>query len=128
MTALLDDLTEKLRDGGRFDIQCSYDGAVDEIPEVQTLCILKVVQEALVNVARHSNGRNVKIAISNHGDVVHGSVWDDGTTCCHCKEGLGLTLMRERIQRLGGTMDVSTKGAKGFQIDFALPLSRGGVA
>jgi PAS domain S-box-containing protein len=66
-------------------------------PEIETACF-RIAQEALTNVARHANARQVRIELGQDDDVLVLSVKDDG-------EGFDVTTMRERAKS-GGSMGV----------------------
>ena len=121
LTMVLREMGERLRQGKRFDVHYHFDGPLDSLPQSQALCVLRVVQESLVNVARHSNGKNVDIDIAMRGDRVKGCIRDDGTGRTECREGLGVTLMRERVVYLGGRLDIRLTPRGGVEVAFEFP-------
>lgn len=81
--------------------------------------LFRVVQEALANVARHSQATQVQLHIAwNPGDVVL-TVEDNGQGFDPQEQsgkGLGLNSMRERIAALGGSLEVASRPGSGCKI------------
>jgi two-component system, NarL family, sensor kinase len=88
------------------------------LAEMAEMAIFRVVQESLSNVLRHSNSKVVEIRLSRRPGTINLSVKDrrpaalDGArpqaidTRPHA--GVGITGMKERVQELGGQLDVRT--------------------
>jgi signal transduction histidine kinase len=95
------------------------------IPSGVALCVYRVVQEALGNVAKHAEAKRAVISISGSDDVLHVAIKDDGHgfDLDHAKgKGLGLISMEERVRHLGGTFSISPKPGDGTRIDIRIPL------
>ncbi len=108
-------------------------------PEVETT-LYRVLQEAINNIARHSAARNVDIKLSlleEEDDIALVSITDDGIgfdltelSMETLKElqipdntrGLGLLGMQERIELLGGTLEIRSAPGNGTQIYIQVPL------
>jgi two-component system sensor histidine kinase UhpB len=89
------------------------------------LCVYRVVQEALGNVAKHAEAKRAVISISGSDDVLHVAIKDDG----HGFDlentrgkGLGLISMEERVRHLGGTFSIAPKPGDGTRIEIRIPL------
>lgn len=87
--------------------------------------IYRVVQEALHNVAKHAQARNVVVQVTREQELVHVMVEDDGIgiqgRANPRNQSFGLAGIKERIAMLGGTSRVvSTKG-KGTRIEIRVP-------
>jgi signal transduction histidine kinase len=103
------------------------DGWSDDVPYDIAVCLYRVAQEALRNVAAHANARTAEIRlIRQNGNVVM-RVTDDGrgfdSTSAPAKYGLGLVSMGERVQMLSGTFDVSAAPNGGTTVVTSLPIS-----
>lgn len=122
LTGMLRGMADSLGDSGRQKIELDLAGPVDSLPQRISLCLLRVVQETVVNAARHSNGNLVSVRISVQSGKVSGNIADNGTGCHEIHDGLGLTLMRERIRHLGGALDVRVTKAGGMETLFQLPV------
>jgi signal transduction histidine kinase len=81
--------------------------------------IYRVTQEALNNIAKHSQADSVHLSLRKQGNTIELTIKDNGTgfdleeilSPEMSKRGLGLNSMRERTELLGGTFEIeSTKG------------------
>ena len=128
----------------------SLDNAADThrlSPEIETT-LYRVVQEAINNIARHAAARNVEISLDLDDEIARVSVIDDGlgfdltelnTTDVHSLDekgwepdestrGLGIIGMQERIELLGGEMEIMTAPGNGTQIHIHVPLRERSLA
>jgi signal transduction histidine kinase len=97
------------------------DGArVDTVEQAEAL--IRAVQEALTNVARHAYADNAWISLRREGSTIRLHVHDDGRGTPPLQEGNGLKGMRERFAALGGTLQFSKAAAGGLALDLMLPL------
>lgn len=92
---------------------------IAEVQQAQAL--LRCVQEALTNAARHAQARRVRIHIARDGDAVRLTVHDDGRGRAVLVPGNGLIGMRERIEEAGGTLDIDTTPGRGVRVVALLP-------
>jgi PAS domain S-box-containing protein len=86
--------------------------------------LLRVFQEALTNVRRHSAARRVRVELGVRGDELHAEVADDGKGFePGTGTGIGLTGMRERAVALGGELEVLSEPGKGTRVQFRTSAS-----
>jgi NarL family two-component system sensor histidine kinase LiaS len=81
--------------------------------------LFRVAQEALANVAKHSQARHVEVTLSQLGDDVLLEVKDDGRGFAPASamgRGMGLRSMRERMAALGGELVMDSQPGKGTRI------------
>jgi signal transduction histidine kinase len=76
-----------------------------------SIALLRVAQEALMNVHRHACAGLVRMSLLEHGGMLQLSVQDDGrgmpsATSEPVSKGLGLPGMRHRVERLGGQLSI----------------------
>lgn len=102
----------------------------DKIPRAVSheisLCLFRVVQEALNNAARHSKVQRFEVRLACIGDELHLTVLDRGAgfdTAEMNKEGLGLISMRERVRLVGGTITIESKPMGGTSVHVRIPLN-----
>lgn len=102
-----------------LELDIATDVRVDDPAVAEAL--LRLVQEALTNAARHADADrlSVRIARADGGLRVH--VEDDGCLRGPLREGSGLSGMRERIAALGGEVAWSRSAGGGLAIDASLP-------
>jgi signal transduction histidine kinase len=80
-----------------------------------------VVNEALTNVARHSNATRAWVSIARAGDRLVVEVRDDGVGGADASEGTGLQGLRDRVTGLGGNMHVISPEGGPTTISVELP-------
>jgi len=115
----------------RSGIQVSVSANVQEeqLPELQAVSLFRVAQEALRNVERHARATQIDIRLERHSDQAVLEIFDDGQgfdvpNVEHSKDrGIGLTNMRERVERNGGTFElVSQRGHTLLKASFPLAV------
>jgi len=99
------------------------------IPPDTSLCLFRVLQEALHNAAKHSGVRHFDVQLWEAEDQVRLAVSDRGTgfNAEESKQspGLGLISMEERLKLLKGTLSVESHPKGGTTIRALVPLSSG---
>ena len=84
--------------------------------------VLRLVQEAMTNSARHAEAGIVWVALARAGNCLSVKVEDDGYVRGTIREGNGLSGMRERLAAAGGTLALSTTARGALRIEASLPL------
>lgn len=96
------------------------------LTDAATLCLFRVVQEALQNAVRHSQATRVSIDLRCQGDELTLTIVDDGVGFdpeAAWSQGLGLMGIRERVESLEGTVTLRSRLRQGTRFDVTLPLS-----
>jgi two-component system sensor histidine kinase DegS len=87
--------------------------------------IFRALQELLGNSARHSQGTLVKIHVDLGETAVKAEVEDNGkgfdTEILRQSSSLGLKLIQDRVEMLGGTFDISSIIGNGTSVTFIVP-------
>ena len=83
-----------------------------------------VVSEALANTAKHAQASRAQVAIEDTDGVLRLSIRDDGVGGADPVRGSGLTGLRDRVEALGGAIDVSSPPGQGTVVVVVLPLER----
>lgn len=99
-----------------------------DVPGAVALCLYRVTQEALRNVAAHAHAHNVVVALSSHNGHRTLRVSDDGRGFdqkAAGRSGLGLVSLGERVRMLGGRLDVTTGRGTGTILAVTLPAGAG---
>ena len=102
----------------------------DDIPKTVSndvsLCLFRILQEALHNAVQHSRVRRFAVKLGCASNQLHLSVIDHGVgfelEAAMVKGGLGLISMRERVRLVNGTLAVESKPMKGTTIRVCAPL------
>lgn len=108
-----------------LDINLSVTGNERRLEPYLEVMLFRAIQELLGNAARHSQATSVKIMLDLGEDRVRVSVDDNGRgfdpDLVHQSNSLGLKLIRERAEMLGGNFEVDSSIGKGARISFAVP-------
>jgi signal transduction histidine kinase len=89
------------------------------------LCLYRITQEALHNVAKHSQARVASVELTKEGDQLHLRIADSGVgfdPITKDRSGLGLMSMRERVGVLRGHLVISASPGRGTRIGVRVPL------
>ena len=116
-----------------IDAHLSMDEVPNLPPEMETACF-RVAQEALTNVARHAQARNVWIDLHLVEDALDLRVRDDGVgfdaTAAYARAlggaSMGVLGMQDRVSLAGGDYEVSTRPGSGTEVKARLPLGEKG--
>jgi signal transduction histidine kinase len=87
--------------------------------------IFRCVQEALTNAVRHAGAENVFLSIETKDDTVAVTVRDDGRGAVELRVGHGLSGLRERIEGMGGKIEVEAQPGVGLTLRALLPARVG---
>ncbi|MBC7222304.1 sensor histidine kinase [Candidatus Bipolaricaulota bacterium] len=93
-------------------------------PELVETVAFRVIQEALENVRRHAQAKQVWVRVEEENNWLLGEIRDDGRGFEPAKTtpGLGLSGMREWVELLGGTLLIESSPGRGTRVLFRLPL------
>lgn len=105
-------------------------GHVNEVTGDLAITCFRVAQEALTNSLKHSRARRIRIGLSRSERALELVIRDDGIGFdvamtleqAAVRGHLGLLGMKERVQILGGSLEVDSKPAGGTRIRISLPL------
>ncbi len=86
--------------------------------------LLRVLREILTNARRHSGARKIEVRLWTEGDTLVVEVADDGRGFdpAVAQGGVGLVGMRERVEALGGEVEVSSRPGNGTEVTVRVPL------
>jgi signal transduction histidine kinase len=109
-----------------IDVTFSAVDLPGDIPQEVALCLYRVAQEALSNIAEHAAARKAQVNLRSTRDGLELVVADDGQgfdlTEARETGGLGLISLNERVRLVGGSLAVSTEPQRGTEIRAQVPL------
>ncbi len=89
------------------------------------LAVLRIAQEGLANAIRHSRANVITLRLHRKGDLVELVIADDGAGfdpgASGAVEGLGLRLMKERAEEIGGSLAIESNGGRGSVVRASVP-------
>jgi PAS domain S-box-containing protein len=93
---------------------------LQSLPAEAALCLFRVAQEALGNVARHANASAVTVLLSPRDNGLQLAVTDDGNGFDPARErehaSLGLASMRERVRIVRGELEIESAPGRGTTV------------
>src|SRR5215204_5067775 len=94
------------------------------LPGKESVDVLRVLQEALTNARRHSTAGRVEVRLRMENQEMLAEVIDDGRGFdpASVRAGVGLSAMRERIEGLGGKIEVRSRPGKGTKVTVRVHL------
>ncbi len=101
----------------------------NSLPKDVSICLFRIVQEALSNCVKHSGADRYQVRLSGGPSEVHLVVCDEGVgfdpDVAINSGGLGLISMRERITMVNGTIAINSKLRRGTEIYCTVPIEHG---
>jgi signal transduction histidine kinase len=91
-------------------------------PATVEVAVYYVVSEALTNSAKHAEASRAEVLVEEHDDKLLARVCDDGVGGADPRRGSGLTGLRDRIEALGGAIEVTSPAGVGTTIEVTLPI------
>jgi two-component system, NarL family, sensor kinase len=98
----------------------------DGLPKDIALCLYRIAQEALRNVAKHAQTDRVELVLNADAELLDLEIRDFGRGFfpeeVRCQPGLGLASMEERTRLVGGELTISSVPGQGTSIAVRIPL------
>ncbi len=125
LAAAIDHLCAELSRAG-VAINYTYVNVPATLPSEVMLCLFRVVQEALQNAVKHSQGSDLLVDLRNGPDGLRVIVEDNGVgfdTDHAWGDGVGLISMVERIEAIGGSLEVRSTPGAGTRVTAVVPAA-----
>ena len=110
-------------------IDFRYENVPGSVPPDVSLCLFRVLQEALHNAVRHSQARHFDVQLRGTANSIDLTVRDEGVgfdvDAATRGLGLGLTSMKERLKLVDGELAVMSQSTRGTTVVARAPVRRG---
>jgi PAS domain S-box-containing protein len=117
----------ELAERRNFEIEFHSENIPPDLSKEISLCLFRVLQEALQNAVKYSGVRSFRVSLNTTSDEVELTVSDAGSGFDPNEaingQGLGLTSMRERLKLVDGQLSIESKLRLGTTIHARVPLS-----
>lgn len=130
LTETLRSILLTARESATIEINGEVENVDGMIPPELEINLVRILQEALSNVLKHSLATKCEIIVKTLGNHIVLNVSDNGkgfdknnTRDTKTKSGLGLTGMTERVRILGGSFEINSEVEKGTRIEIKIPIS-----
>jgi two-component system NarL family sensor kinase len=117
LTAALAHLTHEFSEITSIQDEFKSTGVTDDLGDVNNTVLFRIAQEALTNVKRHAAATMVKVNLNGNAKAVTLTVADNGkgfdiaSVTQNPKRGIGLRNMHERLEAVGGTLELLSSAA-----------------
>ena len=117
----LEDLCQDIAE--QTNLKVTYFGEdIPGLPNDIAISLYRVVQEALTNVLKHAHARKVQVHLKRKKEIIEVRIEDDGIGYqASSREGTGLLGLKERLNLLGGEIQVDYRSGKGFHLVATVP-------
>ena len=124
LVAALDNLRRDLSPP-HLPIAFSHRNVPAQIDQNIALCVFRVAQEALGNAVKHSDAGHIWVDLTGGPSSVALTITDDGKgfdANGPPNAGLGLISMRERVESVGGVLEIHSTPASGIRLTVTVPI------
>jgi signal transduction histidine kinase len=124
LPAALNSLQHELARPG-VTIAFTHENVPNPLAQDVTLCVYRVVQEAVQNALKHSGAREILIHLQGSAAGLTVSVVDDGAgfdVSTRMGTGLGLVSMNERLDAVGGSLKIYSAAGEGTRLKIKVPI------
>jgi PAS domain S-box-containing protein len=108
-----------------IEIEFKYGGLLKSLTPEISLCLFRILQEALHNTAKHARAKRVEVQLREESGVIELVIRDSGRgfdiKAAKRGRGLGLTSMQERVRLVGGTFEIDSMPLIGTTIQVRVP-------
>jgi len=109
-------------------VEVRVEGEPVRLPVAQDVTLLRIAQGALANAGAHAHARRIDVTLDYDDTATTLTVADDGAgfdpTRPSDGAGVGLQVMRDRLDEVGGTLQVISAPGAGTSIVASIPRSR----
>lgn len=123
----LQKLIAEFSDDRDMPVAFDYQPLPSSLPSEVALCLFRVVEESLTNIAKHSGARSARISLGSDADGLRLLVEDSGSgfdaASLQSKAGLGFVSMQERLRVIRGTIVVDSAPSRGTRIEVWVPAA-----
>lgn len=127
ITAAANSFCKELADRYKITVNFSHSNVPQTLPKEISLCLFRVLQEALQNAVKHSGAEQFKLELYGTPDSLHLKVSDSGKGLdlrnVMNGKGLGLISMKERLQLIKGRLSIHSEAGHGTTISACVPLN-----
>jgi signal transduction histidine kinase len=109
----------------KVEVEFAHVDVLPGVPAETSLCLFRVLQEALHNAVRHSGVRQFEVQLRGTPNALQLTVRDKGLgfdfETAIDRGGLGLTSMKERLKLVGGELLIKSRPNRGTTIVARVP-------
>jgi two-component system sensor histidine kinase DegS len=119
--------TSAIKEQTGIDLKLDITGSDHRLESYLEVMVFRAIQELLSNAISHSQANQVDLQIHIDDEVVRVSVSDDGIgfdpEAMEVNTGMGLKVIKERVEMVGGTFTINSQVGSGTQVSFQVPAA-----
>lgn len=94
-----------------------------------SITLYRVLQEAVTNVMKHAGAKRMRVTLACRQEVISLSVKDDGQGLARGSSGrgIGLAVIKERLEPLGGRLELRSRPGAGTRMTATIPWRKEGT-
>lgn len=119
--AVLLQLVEDMSSDTGLDINLVIESKINMTP-LQAGIILSAIKECTTNSIKHGQATHVDILIGEYKEELRLTITDNGKGTNNIKIGSGLSIMKERVQSIGGIIKTESTPGEGFTVSIIIPV------
>ncbi len=116
----------ELSEQQKVEIEFTHEGVLSDVPKEVSLCLFRILQEALQNAVKYSGVRSFRVKLEETPAEIQLTISDDGVgfdqQAALRGRGLGLTSMRERMQLVKGDLSITSQADRGTTVCARVPF------
>jgi len=120
--------SNELAEQHKVEISFHSENIPRDLPRDVSLCLFRILQEALQNAIKHSGSQHFRVLLKGGNNKIELVVHDTGTGFeleqAFKGRGIGLSSMKERLKLVNGKVSIDSKLGRGTTIHARVPLSR----
>ena len=126
LTGALGTLVRQLS-ANKVSVVFSQEAVPASLSEDITVCLYRVAQEALNNAIKHGRADKISVSLRGTRGGLHMSINDNGVgfDTQTVPAGVGLISMTERVEHVGGSLEIRSQPAGGTHVDVRIPWDAG---
>jgi len=125
-------LAEQIEQKHGIATEFENDGKAKPLDDDIQAILFRNVRELIFNIVKHANANKVKVSVRKIGSQISVSVEDDGVGFDSAKVasisvregGFGLFSIRERLEQLGGNLEIKSEPGHGCKVVMTAPLKQ----
>jgi PAS domain S-box-containing protein len=106
-------------------VSCEIQGSFEGVSAGVALCVYRITQEALQNIAKHARVTEAEVELNRTNGLLSLTVSDHGTGMelnrVSMQAGLGLVSIRERTRLVNGTFEICSQPNQGTRLSVRIP-------
>jgi two-component system sensor histidine kinase DegS len=118
---------QQFTDKFKVEVGVTINGMNGRLASQLEVAVFRIVQEALMNVAKHAHANHAQVSIEMNGDTLSVMIEDDGTgfnaddSTLNDPKFRGLSTMNQRVEMFGGQFNLDTEPGRGTRVVVNLP-------